>query len=164
MYDLPYAVNKKMKYLTYLINGGDFDKLPDPMSPEERFLYAFCQKQKTGASASGGVTIAIRKGETNIEYSIDGGANWTAIIAIADLKGEKGDTGTAGEAGAKGDTGEAGAKGDTGTPGAKGDTGAAGATGVGVSAIALTVDANGKVTGGTWTDTANASHDITIKA
>lgn len=48
------------------------------------------------------------------------------------------------------------------TPGPKGAPGAKGADGVGVKAIALTKDANGAITGGTWTDTANASHAITL--
>ena len=55
--------------------------------------------------------------------------------------------------------------GPKGDPGEKGNPGAAGkdgAPGVGVKAIALTKDANGAITGGTWTDTANASHVITI--
>lgn len=58
--------------------------------------------------------------------------------------------------GPKGDPGGTGAAGKDGAPGAKG------ADGVGVKAIALTKDANGAITGGTWTDTANASHAITI--
>lgn len=56
----------------------------------------------------------------------------------------------------KGPQGAAGAKGDTGAAGAKGDTG------VGVASIALTKDVNGAITAGTWTDTAQASHAITI--
>ena len=58
-----------------------------------------------------------------------------------------------------------GPKGDTGVQGPqgpKGDTGAAGAAGLGVSAIALTTDESGKVTGGTWTDTKSGSHNITV--
>jgi len=47
-------------------------------------------------------------------------------------------------------------KGPQGAAGAKGDTG------VGVASIALTKDANGAITAGTWTDTAQASHAITI--
>lgn len=80
-------------------------------------------------------------------------------------QGPKGDTG---DTGPKGDTGAAGAKGDKGDPGAagakgdKGDTGAAGAAGLGVSAISLTTDSTGKVTGGTWTDTSTGSHNITV--
>ena len=58
-----------------------------------------------------------------------------------------------------------GPKGDTGAQGPqgpKGDTGAAGADDLGVSAISLTTDSTGKVTGGTWTDTKSGSHSITV--
>ena len=51
---------------------------------------------------------------------------------------------------------------EPGGQGPKGDTGAAGADGLGVSAIALTTDESGKVTGGTWTDTKSGSHNITV--
>ncbi len=52
-----------------------------------------------------------------------------------------------------------GAAGAAGTPG---KDGAAGKDGVGVKTIALTKDANGAITAGTWTDTADKSHDITV--
>ncbi|NEG56137.1 hypothetical protein [Bifidobacterium platyrrhinorum] len=56
----------------------------------------------------------------------------------------------------------AGATGPAGSPGAAGKNGSNGAAGVGVKAIALTTDTSGKVTAGTWTDTANAAHAITV--
>ena len=37
-----------------------------------------------------------------------------------------------------------------------------GVDGLGVSAISLTTDSTGKVTGGTWTDTKSGSHSITV--
>lgn len=55
--------------------------------------------------------------------------------------------------------GPAGEKGDTGAAGAKG---AAGADGKSVKAIALTVDADGKVTGGTATLSDNSTLAITV--
>ena len=70
-----------------------------------------------------------------------------------------------GAQGPQGETGPQGPKGDTGAQGPqgpKGDTGAAGADGLGVSAISLTTDSTGKVTGGTWTDTKSGSHNITV--
>lgn len=70
-------------------------------------------------------------------------------------QGPKGDKGDTGPKGPKGD------KGDKGDPGAAGSQGPAGAAGVGVKSISLTVT-EGAVTAGTWTDTANQSHDITI--
>ncbi len=80
-------------------------------------------------------------------------------------KGDKGDPGPAGPAGPTGATGPAGAPGAKGATGATGPAGAPGATGpsgVGVASISLTTDASGKVTGGTWVDTAKASHTITV--
>ena len=71
-------------------------------------------------------------------------------------KGEKGDTGEQGPKGDKGDTGEQGPKGD------KGDTGAAGKDGKSVTAIALTTDETGKVTGGTVTFSDESTSAITV--
>lgn len=89
-------------------------------------------------------------------------------------KGDKGETGAAGPQGPKGDpgaTGATGAKGDKGDPGAagaKGDkgetgaTGAKGADGKSVTAIALTADSTGKITGGTATLSDNSKITITV--
>lgn len=55
-----------------------------------------------------------------------------------------------------GPQGPAGAKGTTGAKGDKGDTG------VGVKSIALTVDTDGKVTGGTMTLTDDSTAPITV--
>ena len=71
-------------------------------------------------------------------------------------KGEKGDTGEQGPKGEKGDTGEQGPKGE------KGDTGAAGKDGKSVTAIALTTDETGKVTGGTVTFSDESTSAITV--
>lgn len=60
-------------------------------------------------------------------------------------------------------TGLKGEKGDAGAAGAPGSAGAPGAAGVGVKAIALTVT-DGAVTAGTWTDTSDGSHTITINS
>ena len=80
-------------------------------------------------------------------------------------QGPKGDTGEAGPQGPKGDTGETGPqgpKGDTGAAGAKGDTGAQGPAGASVTAIVLTTDAEGKVTGGTATMSSGDPITITV--
>ena len=79
-------------------------------------------------------------------------------------QGPKGDTGPQGPKGDKGDQGEPGNDGAAGAKGDKGDTGAQGAAGVGVASITLTTDGTGKVTGGTWTDTASGSHAISVTA
>lgn len=57
-----------------------------------------------------------------IQFSGDG-ENWDNVVALAGLKGPKGDTGTTGPQGPKGDTGA------TGPQGPKGDTGATGPQG-----------------------------------
>lgn len=82
--------------------------------------------------------------------------------------GETGPIGPAGPAGPKGDTGEAGPAGATGPKGDKGDTGAKGAAGANgadgksITAIALTTDESGKVTGGTATLSDRSTIDITV--
>ncbi len=73
-----------------------------------------------------------------------------AWVDKGSLKGDKGDTGEAGPAGAKGDKGD------------KGDTGTTGAAGAHITAIALTVDTGGKVTGGTATLSDDSTVDITV--
>lgn len=90
--------------------------------------------------------------------TLDAGSDATASIDGTTLKLgiPRGDTGAQGP---KGDTGSAGAAGAQGT---KGDTGEAGPAGLGVSSIALTTDSDGKVTGGTWTDTGSGSHVISV--
>lgn len=146
-------------YIDFLLNGGQFANLPKPITLTEQSLYAYCRKK-----SEGGFDTNFRKGETNVEYTTDGGTTWHALIAIADLKGPKGDTGAAGPAGAKGDKGDPGA---AGAKGDKGDTGAAGtkgADGKSITAIALTTDAAGKVTGGTATLSDKSTIAITVTA
>lgn len=81
---------------------------------------------------------------------------------------KKGDTITANqlnalENGVKNEqVGPKGDKGDTGAPGAKGAAGSNGADGKSVKAIALTVDADGKVTGGTATLSDDSTLAITV--
>ena len=57
---------------------------------------------------------------------------------------------------------EKAAKGDTGARGPEGPAGKDGAAGIGIKSIALTVDADGKVTGGTMTKTDNSTAAITV--
>lgn len=71
-----------------------------------------------------------------------------------------GPQGPKGETGSQGPKGDKGEKGETGAAGVQGETGEAG---IGVKAISLTVSADGKVTSGTWTDTEDTPHDITVQ-
>lgn len=75
------------------------------------------------------------------------------IDASSGVQGPKGD---------KGDTGPQGPKGDKGDTGAQGATGPAGADGKSLTAIELTVDAEGNVTGGTATLSDKSTIDITV--
>lgn len=75
---------------------------------------------------------------------------------VQNYKESAGSQGPAGPQGEKGDTGEQGQKGD------KGDTGAAGKDGKSVTAIALTTDETGKVTGGTVTFSDKSTSAITV--
>lgn len=101
----------------------------------------------------------------------DDGDNFQAKLESGELKGDKGDKGDTGAAGAKGDKGD---KGVPGVQGVKGDTGATGpqgpagtngtngADGKSVTAISLTTDTDGKVTGGTCTLSDGSSVAITV--
>lgn len=92
----------------------------------------------------------------------DDGDNFQAKLESGELKGEKGDKGDKGD---KGATGAAGAKGDKGATGATGPAGANGtngADGKSVTAISLTTDSTGAVTGGTCTLSDSSSIAITV--
>ena len=67
--------------------------------------------------------------------------------------------GTPGPQGEKGEKGDPGETGPQGPPGEKGDPGAAGKS---VTALALTVDGTGKVTGGTVTFSDTSTAAITV--
>lgn len=74
-------------------------------------------------------------------------------------KGDKGDTGETGPQGPKGDTG---AQGPAGQDGAQGATGPAGADGKSITAIELTTNAEGAVTGGAATLSDESTIQITV--
>lgn len=97
-------------------------------------------------SGGGAGSMDLRVAGGYIQYSTDGGRTWQNLIAVAELKGAKGDKGDHGEKGdpgAKGDPftysdftpeqlaslkGEKGDKGDPGAPGAPGKDGEPGKT------------------------------------
>lgn len=94
-----------------------------------------------------------------------------AASGVQGPKGEKGDTGPQGPKGDKGDTGETGPQGPigetgpqgpAGQDGAQGATGPAGADGKSITAINLTTNAEGAVTGGTATMSDESTIQITV--
>ena len=85
---------------------------------------------------------------------------WTdAASGVQGPKGDKGDKGDTGPQGPKGDTG---AQGPAGQDGAQGATGPAGADGKSITAIALTTNAEGVVTGVTATLSDDSTINITV--
>ena len=77
-------------------------------------------------------------------------------------KGDPGETGPQGPPGEKGEKGDPGDAGPQGEKGEKGDPGDPGAAGKSVTALALTVDGTGKVTGGTVTFSDTSTAAITV--
>lgn len=87
---------------------------------------------------------------------------------LQEQKGPKGDQGVAGPigpagpAGPKGDTGEAGPAGVAGPKGDQGVPGTKGADGKSITAITLTTNEGGQVTGGTATLSDQSTIEITV--
>lgn len=81
---------------------------------------------------------------------------------IEGTQGEQGPQGLKGEVGEKGETGIQGMKGDAGTAGEKGESGTDGADGLSITALELTVDIDGKVTGGAATLSDASTIPITV--
>lgn len=93
------------------------------------------------------------------------------VDAASGVQGPKGDVGPqgpqglqgpAGPKGDKGGKGDTGAQGPAGQNGAQGATGPAGADGKSVTAIELTTDETGRVTGGTATLSDKSTIQITV--
>lgn len=85
-----------------------------------------------------------------------------AASGVQGPKGDVGPQGPAGPQGEKGDTGAIGPKGDKGDKGDQGEVGSAGADGKSITAIALTTNAEGVVTGGTATLSDESVIQITV--
>lgn len=107
-------------------------------------------KGDAGADGKDGVSPSVTVGTTttgeagtNAQVTNDGTAP-DVVLNFVIPKGEKGDAGAEGPAGPKG------------------DTGAAGTNGLSITAIALTTDVDGKVTGGTATLSDNSTVSITV--
>lgn len=135
-------------------------------------------KGATGAAAGFGAPTATVDNATGVpSVTITASGEDTAKVfafAFKNLKGEKGEQGPAGPAGAagaagpKGDVGPQGPIGPTGPKGDQGETGPAGAagakgaTGAHVTAITLTKDSTGAITGGTASLSDGTSVPITV--
>lgn len=110
---------------------GDLNNLTT--KAKENLVAAINEAAKTGSGGAG--SIDLRTADGYIQYSNDGGETWENLIALADLKGEKGDTGAPGpqgvpgEQGPQGETGPTGPQGETGPAGPQGETGPAGPQG-----------------------------------
>ena len=85
-----------------------------------------------------------------------------ASSGVQGPKWEKGDAGEQGPIGPQGPKGDTGTQGPAGQDGAQGATGPAGADGKSLTAIKLTIDAEGNVTGGTATLSDKSTIDITV--
>lgn len=131
---------------------GNLDDLTT--KAKETLVAAINEAARTGSGGAGSMDLRVADGY--VQYSTDSGVTWTNLIAVAELKGakgDKGDPGNKGEPGAAGapgkdgltphigengnwwigdtDTGISakGVKGNTGDKGEKGDTGPQGAAG-----------------------------------
>lgn len=83
---------------------GDLSKLTT--KAKENLVAAINEAARTGGGSGGG-TIEMRVSGGYIQYSNDG-ATWENLIAVSDLKGDKGEQGIPGEKGADGAAGKDG--------------------------------------------------------
>ena len=94
---------------------------------KDNLVAAINEAAKTGSGGAG--SIDLRTADGYIQYSNDGGATWENLIALADLKGEKGEKGDTGATGPQGEPGERGPQGETGPQGPTGPAGPEGPKG-----------------------------------
>lgn len=94
---------------------------------KNNLVAAINEAAKTGSGGAG--SIDLRTADGYIQYSNDGGATWENLIALADLKGEKGEKGNTGATGPQGKPGERGPQGEPGPTGPQGENGPQGPTG-----------------------------------
>lgn len=98
------------------------------------------------ALSSGTGSMSLRVADGYIQYSTDSGSTWQNLIAVADLKGAKGDKGEPGDTGAQGVKGDTGATGPAGAPGKDGAKGEPGAAGQDGHSPVVTATKSGKTT------------------
>lgn len=94
---------------------------------KNNLVAAINEAAKTGSGGAG--SIDLRTADGYIQYSNDGGATWENLIALAELKGEKGEKGDTGATGPQGEPGERGPQGETGPQGPTGPAGPEGPKG-----------------------------------
>lgn len=104
---------------------GNLDDLTT--TAKNNLVAAINEAAKTGSGGAG--SIDLRTADGYIQYSNDGGETWENLIALADLKGEKGEKGDTGAPGPQGEPGARGPQGETGQQGPQGETGPAGPDG-----------------------------------
>lgn len=109
-----YAPTEQMTLRTIQRQIGGLDDLMT--EAHDTLVAAINEAARTGGS--------FRVADGYIQYSRDGGMTWANLIAVAELKGGKGDPGE------KGDPGAPGKDGADGKPGAAGADGAKGADGI----------------------------------
>lgn len=133
-----YTPTEQMTLQTIQRQIGDLSDLTT--EAKENLVAAINEAARTGGGAG---SMDLRVADGYIQYSRDGGGTWENLIAVADLKGDKGDTGATG---AKGDTGATGPQGPAGAPGKDGaGMDITGAT-IGQIAKITAVDSDGKPT------------------
>lgn len=86
---------------------------------KDTLVAAINEAARTGGAGS----MDLRVADGYIQYSTDSGSTWTNLIAVAELKGAKGDRGATGPAGPQGPAGAPGKDGADGKPGAAGADG-----------------------------------------
>lgn len=76
-----------------------------------------------GQNGTNGKEIELTKDTTYVKWRYVGTEEWTNLVALTDLKGERGEVGIQGPAGADGQPGDKGEQGEIGPKGEKGDPG-----------------------------------------
>lgn len=113
---------------------------------KDTLVAAINEAARTGGGAG---SMGLRVADGYIQYSTDGGSTWQNLIAVADLKGDKGDPGpqgSKGDPGAKGDPGEKGDMGATGPAGPQGPAGTPGKDGAGMDITGAKIGQIAKIT------------------
>ena len=121
---------------------GDLNNLTT--TAKDNLVAAINEAAKTGSGGAG--SIDLRTADGYIQYSNDGGETWENLIALAELKGGKGDTGATGPQGAPGKDGSPGKDGADGAPGQDGFSPSASVAETGTGAKITITDKTGTTT------------------